>query len=80
MTERTCFNCGEGIMLPGRHGRYCFDCGIYLPTGDAEKLASRYFEACDAGDEARATELRTQLEEFRQATIGTAKIRSHTTA
>jgi hypothetical protein len=72
MTERTCFNCGEGVMYAGQYGRYCFDCGTYLPTGDAAKLADRYFEANDAGDQTRVVELMAQLDECRRVTIATA--------
>ena len=62
-----------GVLLPGTYGRYCCECDTYLPTGVDAKLATRYFEAVDAGDQVRAVELKLQLGECRRVTIDTAK-------
>ena len=66
-----CVNCENGILRPGKYGRYCVNCDTYLPTGKANKLADRYFDALDAGDNIRASEIKIQLETLRIETIET---------
>lgn len=64
-----CFNCENGVLLLGKWGRYCFDCDTYLPTGQADELATKYFTAMEVNDSVRAAELKAQLEHLRAETI-----------
>lgn len=64
-----CFNCESGHLFLGKYGRYCPDCDTYLPTGQADELATKYFTAMEINDSVRAGELKVQLEYLRTETI-----------
>lgn len=69
MSNPACFNCENGELYLGKHGRYCPDCDTFLPTGQADELAKKYFAATEINDSVRAAEIKIQLDYLRAETI-----------
>lgn len=72
-TRTACFNCESGQQVMGKFGSYCFECETYNPTGIADEIAEKYFDALQAGDSGRVASIKLILDFCEALTIKTAK-------
>ena len=66
---RACFGCESGTLRRGAYGWYCFDCGTYEPTNEADLISDLMFAAIDDGDTDQADRYRAKLDIYKQVTI-----------